>query len=222
MKKFVLPAQITINHQRYVHHEVCRNVEYIGHRAVWESESSDMTSVGHCGLEELVPILKRTIGEEQEFWVASPTSKILKLTQTHFTFSTFPCLWWWEHISIGFGGKHLMFYSDFTVVTKGKNVPASHVFARFFAVTPKLLLRSWVSLSVRDWWHPTKFSFMMNYTDRKSSDSTSPGQHMMIIMFTTCFRRWWRPFLPWHLKTYHLLIIGMSNFDHHSYDHMIW
>ena len=48
-----------------------------------------MTSVGHCGLEELVPILKRTIGEEQEFWVASPTSKILKLTQTHFTFSTF-------------------------------------------------------------------------------------------------------------------------------------
>ena len=92
---------------------------------------------------------------------------------------------------------------------------------RFFAVTPKLLLRSWVSLSVRDWWHPTKFSFMMNYTDRKSSDSTSPGQHMMIIIFTTCFRRWWRPFLPWHLKTYHLLIIGMSNFDHHSYDHMI-
>ena len=75
----------------------------------------------------------------------------------------FPCLWWWEHISIGFGGKNLMFYSYFTVVTKGKNVPASHVFARFFAVTPKLLLRSWVSLSVRDWWHPTKFSFMMNY-----------------------------------------------------------
>ena len=37
----------------------------------------------------------------------------------------------------------------------------------------------------------------------------------------TCFRRWWGPFLPWYLKTYHLLFIGMSNFDHHSYDHMI-
>ena len=31
-----------------------------------------------------------------------------------------------------------MFYSDFTVVTKGKNVPASHVFAPFFCRDPEI------------------------------------------------------------------------------------
>ena len=183
MKKFVLPAQITINHQRYVHHEVCRNVEYIGHRAVWESESSDMTSVGHCGLEELVPILKRTIGEEQEFWVASPTSKILKLTQTHFTFSTFSLSlvvrtyinWLWRK-------KFNVLFRLYSCHKRKKCACVSCICPVFFVVTPKLLLRSSVSLSVRDWWHPTKFSFMMNYTNRKSSDSTSHGQHMMIII----------------------------------------
>ena len=31
-----------------------------------------------------------------------------------------------------------MFYSNFAVVTKGKNVPASHVFALFFCRDPEI------------------------------------------------------------------------------------
>ena len=158
---------MTINHERDVHHEVCRNVEKMGHRVVWESESSDMTSVGHCGLEELVPILKRTIGEEQEFWVALPTSKILKMTQTHFTFSTLSLSlvvrtyinWLW--------GKLLDVLFKLCSCHKRKKMCLRLMYLPcFFAVTPKLLLRSWVSLSVTEWWRPTKFPFLMNYTNQ--------------------------------------------------------
>ena len=152
---------------------------------MWESESSDMTSVGHCGLEELVPILKRTIGEEQEFWVASPTSKILKMTQTHFTFSTLSLSlvvrtyinWLW--------GKQLdVLFKLCSCHKRKKCACVSCICPVFFAVTLKLLLRSWLSLSVTEWWRPTKFPFLMNYTNRRSSDSTSPGQHMIIIIIT--------------------------------------
>ena len=178
MKKFVLPAQITINHQRYVHHEVCRNVEYIGHSCVreweqWHDISRPLWLGGACS------------DIEENYWRRAGILSGF----THFeNIEIDPNSLYFQHFGaeniyqLALEEKNECFIQTLQLSQKEKMCLRLMYSPRFFAVTPKLLLRSWVSLSVRDWWHPTKFSFMMNYTNRKSSGSTSPGQHMMIII----------------------------------------